>query len=411
MSIKITPNGTFRVRLKYPVDVATMLGLKNNNFDKIYKTRREAEQAEKDLKNKITALRQTKDTSVFELNGEKTVEQIYFEDWLEAYKNGFTSSYPKPPDLATIRNTEDIFRLHILPMFGKYTLNHLNQNKRLVIRKMTIKANEYANFKTLRGYVNQIFDLAEEYGYIESNRLTNSLKKIKSTKKQALAAAKSDNSKYLDEEELSFWIQAINEDYENNFLTELDYTMFWTTFFLTCRKSETYALQWKHIDFNNSRIYLVQALDKFGNVKTTKGNKKTIINIPEQLKSILEKWKETQKEELMQFNIKQTSQQFLFTFQNNSGEINKCVHTDFLNYRMKSVKKRHPHLQNASPHKLRHTAASLAKIHGMSLEEISKGLTHSDTVTTTIYVNNEEVVSISPAEFAFNHLKINSEGK
>ena len=50
---------------------------------------------------------------------------------------------------------------------------------------------------------------------------------------------------------------------------------FFTTFILSDRKSETYALQWKHIDLINNEINLSQALDKYKNIKSTKGNKKT----------------------------------------------------------------------------------------------------------------------------------------
>lgn len=56
-------------------------------------------------------------------------------------------------------------------MFIKYTLNHLNHNTAFVLKIMTKKAAEYANFKTLRSYVNSIFDWAEELEYIERNKL------------------------------------------------------------------------------------------------------------------------------------------------------------------------------------------------------------------------------------------------
>ena len=39
-------------------------------------------------------------------------------------------------------------------------------------------------------------------------------------------------------------------------------------------------------------------------------------------------------------------------------------------------------LKHISPHKLRHTGATLAKQAGMSLEAISEALTHSDIGTT-----------------------------
>ena len=54
---------------------------------------------------------------------------------------------------------------------------------------------------------------------------------------------------------------------------------------------------------------------------------------------------------------------------------------------MKSVRRRHPELAPASPHKLRHTGATLAKQAGVSLEAISEALTHSEKEITKTYVN------------------------
>ena len=42
---------------------------------------------------------------------------------------------------------------------------------------------------------------------------------------------------------------------------------------------------------------------------------------------------------------------------------------------MKTVRNRHKELAHATPHKLRHTGATLAKQAGMSLEAISEALT------------------------------------
>jgi len=43
------------------------------------------------------------------------------------------------------------------------------------------------------------------------------------------------------------------------------------------------------------------------------------------------------------------------------GNVNSPLHSDYLNNKMKSVKRRHPELKHATPHKLRHTRATLAK--------------------------------------------------
>lgn len=72
---------------------------------------------------------------------------------------------------------------------------------------------------------------------------------------------------------------------------------------------------------------------------------------------------------------------------------------------MKSIRKRHKELAHATPHKLRHTGATLAKLAGISLEEISEALTRSDTGTTQIYVNASNVVPMTVGEIAFRSLK------
>ena len=58
-----------------------------------------------------------------------------------------------------------------------------------------------------------------------------------------------------------------------------DYALFYTTFFLSDRKSETYTLQWKHLNFEKNEILIEQALDKFGNLKSTKGSKKLYLKL------------------------------------------------------------------------------------------------------------------------------------
>lgn len=72
---------------------------------------------------------------------------------------------------------------------------------------------------------------------------------------------------------------------------------------------------------------------------------------------------------------------------------------------MKTIRKRHPELTHATPHKLRHTGATLAKKAGMSLEAISEALTHSDTITTKTYVNTSNVVPLSAGTLAYQHIQ------
>lgn len=95
----------------------------------------------------------------------------------------------------------------------------------------------------------------------------------------------------------------------------------------------------------------------------------------------------------------------LITYIDTKGNVNSCLHADYLNNKMKSVKRRHPELAHATPHKLRHTGATLAKQAGTSMEAISEALTHSDTGTTQIYVNTSNIVPMAVGEFALKSLK------
>ncbi|HFR3279381.1 TPA: tyrosine recombinase XerC [Streptococcus suis] len=404
MTITKTKNGTYRLKVYIPTETRMPLGIVNNNyFDKRFKTRKEARQAEIDLLTKINQIENNEFTGIGK--GDILFKDFYESIWWEAYKAGQTTSTTKPPSKSTVANTKTCFRKHILPMLGNYTVQFLNQNKQVILNLMAAKASEYANFKTLRSYVISIFDWAEELEYIESNKIAKTLRRIKSTKKIQLAEARRDEDLYLTQEQLQEWFSAFQDDLASGKISLKDYVLFYLTFFLGDRKSESYALQWKHIDFEKSQIQLLQALDRYGDVKSTKGNKKTIFAISTDLLQLLQGWKSQQKQELAKFGIITNPEQFVFTYIDTKGNINKPLHADYLNNKMKTIKKRHPKLTHATPHKLRHTGATLAKKAGMSLEAISEALTHSDTLTTKTYVNTSNIVPLSAGHVTYQHLK------
>ena len=404
MSITKTKNGTYRLRVYIPEEVKPSLGIDKKVIEKRFKSKSEAKRYELELRNKIDKILSGESTSL-KTNGSILFSDFYRDIWWESYKAGQTTSTTKPPSQATIDGTEIVFRKHILPMLGNYSIDFLNNNKQVVLNLLTQKAEEYANFKLIRSYVNSIFDWAEELEYIETNRLSKTISRIKATKKIKLQEAKNDEDLYLSQQELRDWFTAFEEDLQNNKLSFKDYVLFYTTFFLGDRKSESYALQWKHIDFKNQQIQLVQALDRYKERKSTKGNKKTIFSIPQELTDLLNSWKKQQKFELAKFNIIQTPDQYVFTYIDTTGNVNSCLHADYLNNKMKSVKRRHPELAHATPHKLRHTGARLAKQAGTSMEAISEALTHSDTITTKTYVNTSNVIPMAVGEIAFRNLK------
>ena len=404
MSISKTKNGTYRLRVYIREEVKSSLGIDKKVIEKRFKTRIEAKKYELELQNKIDKIHSGNSVSL-ENSGSILFSDFYQNVWWESYKAGQTTSTAKPPSQATIVGTEIAFRKHILPLLGNYSIDFLNQNKQVVLNLLTQKAEEYANFKVIRSYVNSIFDWAEELEYIETNRLSKTISRIKATKKIKLQESKKDEDLSLSQEELQAWFTAFEKDLETEKILFKDYVLFYTTFFLGDRKSESYALQWKHINTQEQEIQLVQALDKYKNPKSTKGNKKTTFRIPNELTNLLQEWKKQQKIELAKFNIIQTPDQYVFTYIDTKGNVNSCLHADYLNNKMKSVKRRHPELAHATPHKLRHTGATLAKKAGTSMEAISEALTHSDTITTKTYVNTSNVIPMAVGEIAFRNLK------
>ena len=405
MSITKTKNGTYRLRIYIPEEARSSLGIDKKVIEKRFKLRSEAKKYELELQNKINAILSGVVTPNHEGTGSIQFKDFYKNVWWESYKAGQTTSTTKPPSKATISGTEIVFRKHILPILGNYSIDFLNQNKQVVLNLLTQKAEEYANFKVIRSYVNSIFDWAEELEYIETNRLSKTIKRIKATKKIKLQEAKNEEDLYLSQSELEAWFTAFDKDLKANKISFKDYVLFYTTFFLGDRKSESYALQWEHINLTNNEIQLIQALDRYKTPKSTKGNKKTTFSIPIELAELLQTWKKQQKVELAKFGIIQSDEQYVFTYIDTKGNINSPLHTDYLNNKMKSVERRHKELVHATPHKLRHTGATLAKQAGTSIEAISEALTHSDTITTRAYVNTSNIIPMAVGEIAYRNLK------
>lgn len=404
MAVTKNKNGTFRLEVYYPKEVQQITGVKGR-YKKTFSTFDEATREEEKIKKQIEKVLNEKNARALEIKGNIKFDKFYKDIWWDMYISGSSGRTRQVPSDATIKNTQDIFRLHILPIFGNYSIKYLNDNKDLVLRELTKLSRSYANIKIVKSYINQVFEIAELLDYIEYNRIQKVIRYVSAPKKQKLKEVRELEGESMTAQELIYWIDTVNEEYKNKTIIMQDYVLFMLTLNLGDRKSESYALQWKHIDLDRGYILLVQSLSKTKKLKSTKGKKNTKIAIPQFLMDLLKEWKEFQKEELKEIELRQTGEQFLFTYTNARGEMNVPVHIDYLNYRLNSICRRNPHLVRTHPHKLRHTYSTLAREGGATMSEISESLTHSDTKITERYVNTPNVVRLSTYEKFENRLR------
>ena len=124
MAIKKTKNGTYQLKIYVPSDVQGKLGL--GNIMKNVLNKREAREAE--LKFAVN-IEKARNNLPVDKKEEITFKNFYKQIWLEPYKAGQTTTTIKPPTKATVFQTENLFRLHILPILGKYSIEYLNNNK------------------------------------------------------------------------------------------------------------------------------------------------------------------------------------------------------------------------------------------------------------------------------------------
>ena len=399
MTVSKMKSGTYRVVVFYPKAVREILGDGKDRFRKVVPTKAEASRLEREVQGKIDKVLETGTDRVMSIKGEITFKEFYETLWLPLYEAGGSGRIRTIPTKATVANTKNIFRLHLLPMFGAYSLTYLNEHNQMVMEELAILAEQYANIKTVKSYISQLFEVAEAAEYIQVNRIAKVLKFVNAPKKERLREKREAEGLALTADELIAWIDAAKADLAKGKLSEMEYLLFVLTLNLGDRKSESYGLQWKHVDLQNGFVYVTKALKKDKSLGPTKGRKKTRIQIPEFIVDLLKSWKESQVVELAALGITGitgiTGEQFVFTYIDNSGHVNQPLHADFLNYRLDSIAKRHPDLAHAYPHKLRHSYATLALEGGATMKGISESLTHSDEEITRTYVNTPNIVNLT----------------
>lgn len=290
-----------------------------------------------------------------------TYKELY-QKWYEAYKDTVEAT--------TASKTADLYRLHILPIFGDKKISKISPFDCQTF--ITDKAKTYKNMKQIKSYTSKIFEFAINMNYIERNPMSKVIMpKIKKTASE----------NFWSVSELQQFLQIIleNEPYKH-------YALFRLLAYSGLRKGELYALRWSDFDSDAQLLTISKNLGRIDGHALEKGTKNSFsvrtIYLDDETCGILNKWKHESVREKGQLHIAPLSieKDFMFTYCSRTGDI-EPLHADYINNILKRTIRQH-NLKKISPHGFRHTHATLMIEMGIDPVNTAKRLGHASSQMT-----------------------------
>lgn len=294
--------------------------------------------------------------------------QELYQEWFQAYQNTVEAT--------TAAKTKDIYRIHILPIFGHKTISRISPLE--CQNFITEKSKTFKNMKHIKSYTSKIFDFAINMNYIDKNPMANVI--MPKIKKE-----KSENFWSL--EELHRFLKIVKEiePYKH-------FALFRLLAYSGLRKGELYALRWGDLDFDNNLLTINKSIGRIDGHAIEKGTKNSFsvrsIYLDSETIDILKPWQELYRQEQNQLAISKIdlSNEYMFTYLTNSDQI-EPLHADYLNNILKRIIRKYK-LKPISPHGFRHTHATLMTEIGIDPTNTSKRLGHaSSQMTLDIYTH------------------------
>lgn len=285
-----------------------------------------------------------------------------YQKWYEAYKDTVEPT--------TAEKTSDLYRLHILPIFGEKKISKISPLDCQTF--ITDKAKSFKNIKQIKSYTSKIFEFAINMNYIERNPMSKVIMpKIKKTASE----------NYWSVSELQQFLQIIleNEPYKH-------YALFRLLAYSGLRKGELYALRWSDFDSDTQLLTISKSLGRIDGHAVEKGTKNSFsvrtIYLDDETCAILNKWKQESVREKGQLHIAPLSieKDFMFTYCTRTGDI-EPLHADYINNILKRTIRQH-NLKKISPHGFRHTHATLMIEMGIDPVNTAKRLGHASSQMT-----------------------------
>ncbi|NWQ40347.1 site-specific integrase [Bacillus sp. EB106-08-02-XG196] len=304
---------------------------------------------------------------------------VYFRDLVEIWREKHAANLA----IRTQQGYESNLNLRILPYFGHLKvsnikkiqvqnfIDNLKQTNITVDGKEKKLSNSHINNHHI--LLGSIFSFAVDRGFMKENPMKG-IKKLKVEQKR---------KNVLKKQDIVMLMQTLNKE-----------SLMWRALvtlglFSGAREGELVALEWKHVDFDNSTIIIEQSLTlKKGEgviVKSTKTNRSRILSLPSSVLKLLEDLNNEKKTFLLQAEEgpintwEGTDGDFVFTTPNSFGH---PIRPDSVSQWWNRFLKKNDYLKKITFHGLRHTSVSLLIDKNNSMKVISERIGHAKIGTT-----------------------------
>ncbi|APX73146.1 site-specific integrase [Companilactobacillus allii] len=365
-------NGKSFYRVQYTVGYDPLTGKPQRKQKRGFKTQREA---------KLWSARATVDIDNhgFTENKDITYKEVY-DDFIESYKKTVKES--------TLNHVLGIFRIHILPIFGKKKI------KKITIPMCQKVVNDwsenFADYKKIKNYANLVFKMARRLSIIYENPMDLII-----MPKDKPEMHKSGDEKFWDKEELQTFLEQTVKYYGNR--NEKAIALFRLIAFTGARKAEILALQVADFDYDEKTLLINKTVTRDIDNKQVIGTPKTIngyrtLYLDQYTADLLHNWIIRMRKEMLILGYNTSSRsQWIFPNESNNTlslmKPNKWIDTVISSYNANKDNK--TKLKRITPHGLRHTFVTIAiESKKLTLKQIQEQVGDSDiSVIMNIYAH------------------------
>lgn len=298
-----------------------------------------------------------------------TYQEVY-DLWLQQYSNTVKGS--------TLNKTITIFKIHILPIFGKKFIDQIKVNHCQEAVNTWFKS--LKGYRSVNSYASLVFRHAMKLGIIQKNPsqlVTMPVKKDEAGDDDSFG-------NFYTREEMTTFLDSIQD-------SKKWFTFFRLLAFSGCRKGEALALTWSDINFKSDSITVNKTLTIGMDNKPVVQSPKTklsrrVLSMDPRTMQVLKEWKAEQAKMMIQFGFNtKGSEQLVFT-----NLQNKHINPQKVGQILEKYA-RAAGLRVITPHGFRHTHCSLLFESGASIKEVQDRLGHADIHSTmNIYAHVTE---------------------